>query len=863
MSTEVIINNVYLNCGWVEHRYRLPKAKDWWSDARTGSVLSPEGGILIVRWWEPFVTVELEGETPESQGKPRGEQGTKKIVPITSAADLGALIYKRFGRRANFQQAACFAGAEILPETSLECRFMINTSSEQFRRAAASSEHGNGGGMCIEIEFILVQKRTAGVEQQRTSLHLRLEPVVYPPCYQGVLAVDFGNTETNLASLDAGRPPSTRFISLLPDLQFDREALNLGAHLRGESPVDSLLRIDAVTDCEEPTIKERFSPQELLSQPEAYYYRIGRHTNVGMEEPHGLVANPKRAVVAPRGKVKYTILTRVDEEYPARQVFDRRPDYQLELPGPRPAELFLCRLLEGFRGLHRAWPRRLAMTYPSTYSAGELARFRETVAQAWRLAERFNPQRNFLQQEEVIALVIDEASAAAFYYLSRWVLEGPGGLRSFRWYYPEGFYLLVYDCGGATTDVSLVKAEAPQHDLLRLTVLGRSGLRDFGGDDITVAVFLLLKARLAEKLAERSRERVPRVPNLSATGRGGVDPVTFREFFRNEENLEAWDQLVPTDYHKGASGGSLLARQRLRMLMWQWAEEVKKCVSTGQDPTKGMPAIWARIRESLGDFPRELFDQIRVSPQEINALIEDQVKKSVRLCRNLLESKLAFRLGKPDDVFLVGNGSRYPLVGQTLRQEFLGEPLGEKGAASGMWRFCPSLMGLESSFSEADLKDCVAKGAAMALALRQGSLGLSLEFDTDLCRRLPFSIGWHDAAANTYVPLYHEGERYEELAPKTLNVNVREGSNPPTWIRLSHRWPGGEYEPFLIFEFDEGVEGPVTISFDAETEQFIATVDQTGQQVTGERDIDVDVYRAALQREKIRLSFRSDIRENT
>ncbi len=46
--------------------------------------------------------------------------------------------------------------------------------------------------------------------------------------------------------------------------------------------------------------------------------------------------------------------------------------------------------------------------------------------------------------------------------------------------------MLLYDCGGGTTDIALVRAKVEgDRRTLRITVLRRSGVRTFGGDDIT------------------------------------------------------------------------------------------------------------------------------------------------------------------------------------------------------------------------------------------------------------------------------------------------------------------------------------------------------------------------------------------
>src|SRR5262245_66110816 len=84
--------------------------------------------------------------------------------------------------------------------------------------------------------------------------------------------------------------------------------------------------------------------------------------------------------------------------------------------------------------------------------------------------------------------------------------------------------MLLYDCGGGTTDIALVKAglDPDAVDVLRVTVLARSGLRGFGGDDITRAVCRIFKAKLAQKVAEARgrplKSNWPAPPTASSAG---------------------------------------------------------------------------------------------------------------------------------------------------------------------------------------------------------------------------------------------------------------------------------------------------------------------------------------------------------
>src|SRR5262249_20269387 len=181
------------------------------------------------------------------------------------------------------------------------------------------------------------------------------------------------------------------------------------------------------------------------------------------------------------------------------------------------------------------WPRALAVTYPTTYSPRELEQLHEVVQRSWlRMQSRLQvpvegveeiPDANAelegyvrsLQQQifsrgmgsngyddPVIRLMVDEASAASFFFLYRRIFEEPGGLPRFRFLYPRGLNLLLYDCGGGTADLALVQAgfDPDAVDVLRITVSARSGLRGCGGDDITRATCRILKAKLGLKVAE-------------------------------------------------------------------------------------------------------------------------------------------------------------------------------------------------------------------------------------------------------------------------------------------------------------------------------------------------------------------------
>ena len=111
--------------------------------------------------------------------------------------------------------------------------------------------------------------------------------------------------------------------------------------------------------------------------------------------------------------------------------------------------------------------------------------------------------------KENIPLMIDEASAASIFHVYKdFVKHGQHSSSALS--IPTRFAaMLLYDCGGGTTDIALVKAtgivvpdEESEKDRYRLKidVLGRTGHRTFGGDNMTISVLRLLKARIAESL---------------------------------------------------------------------------------------------------------------------------------------------------------------------------------------------------------------------------------------------------------------------------------------------------------------------------------------------------------------------------
>ena len=841
----VVCSRAYQCVGLVEETFVTPRMEEWWPNGR--SLFATE--LLLVFAWSKEYERYLDL---------RVNLRNRDYIAQNPEEVADALTAHRIPFQYDILLRNKYTALRVSGEDRLSVRFLVDTDAPRLWELADQRLRGQRlqqESKFLEHEIRIYLWKTDGNHELK-RLQLRIGPLVYPELYNGVIAIDLGNTNTCVATLRSDRGPTSRFVDLLPDADYE---MPLAGTPMGpqETPFLSALRIDAVIDINSRPAQEYarqigIQSKDLLGRPDGYWWRIGKWVRPSAEGPGGLLLSPKRSVARRNSGQALRIETGLGHGIPPRCNRNTPRNHVISLPSTTfPAALFLSRLLQIFRAIARAYPTRLVTTYPTTYSSSELALLKKTVAQAWFMAEQRNPNRR-PSEEELIPLLIDEATAAAFFYLARKFLEQPGGLRTFRWLYPEGFHLLVYDCGGATVDIALVRIEAFQDARLRFTVLGRTGIRDFGSDEISVAIFVLLKAKLAALLAQQLSERLPAMPAIRSDS-SDAWALEFRNYWEQyERHLDEW---VPTDFPPGGGGADHNARQWLTLALWEWAEEIKKQLAKNE-PIGNLRACHEDVFQCLQrvpstrarPIPDQLLDQLRHLPitrAEVDALIQPHVNRSVSCCATLLHSKLPDREGHVEDIFLIGNGSLYPLIREKLSESILGVRRDD---------IALSLLDEGQTFRISDLKTAVAKGAALALAMTQGALGITLEFDSELSRRLPYSIAWFDAATNASVTLYAEGTKYEDLSPKEFTISSHSHGQALRTLRLMHCWPGGKYENFLLFNFSQDIVGKVILEYDLQSEQFVAYSEQTGERVVGYREIDPGVYQSPPQRGKIRLA---------
>ncbi len=313
-----------------------------------------------------------------------------------------------------------------------------------------------------------------------------------------------------------------------------------------------------------------------------------------------------------------------------------------------------------FMGLNRAFPVGPRTLQPPEASAQVLRLLRDMLARTlndarYRLDSAiitmpayFNHnqieatrQAGELAGYEVVEL-LHEPTAAAIYY--SWV-ENHG----------DATYL-VYDLGGGTFDVSIIRKRFQDYEVLSV-----SGDPFLGGDDFD----RLLASHLLE----------------SATAWHDADRQEIKPAERI--NLDLATPLGATNFAR----------------LVHVAEGIKIELTERATVERFIPAV---LRDAQG---QEISLSISVERSAFNRLIKDKVDRTIDCCREALaraRDRCGLRLNDVDYIVLVGGSSRVPLVRETVRTAFGNAALPEH------------VRNLDPLLHEPDL--CVAYGAALRAA---------------------------------------------------------------------------------------------------------------------------------------------------
>jgi hypothetical protein len=693
-----------------------------------------------------------------------------------------------------------FVVLEIRAPLRLDMTVEVDTNNPALVRAIDSRTSRDGIGVAgrsarvppvkLRVDVVMLGDNRPSANS-RVEIDLLLMPMRNMPTYDGYAAIDFGNTSTALVLGDTDKRDQ---FDLVP-----ADSLRPGA---SPKPVQTALRI---TSIKTPAASRGFHDYKAIIGARAL-----EDSDTGW-----LVLGAKRLLSDRKAGASREDAVSLDDEI-------------FHIPSEDPAEVYISKIFHGMFFHRQSRPKSLAVTCPTTFTVSEVARLKRTVARAFHRATGGVAQFRSSSIESFVPLVIDEASAAAFYFAYRDFIVGPGQMPAFRYLYPNGLQMLLYDCGGGTTDLALVRIEATTTGAVDIRVLGRAGHRTFGGDFITLQVFRLLKAKIAAL-----KEQIPPLPK--AAGK-------VAEFL--EANKAGIDRAVPTTFDLGQQQNDDAQRRRKTTLfLWRLAESLKIRLSAGGVrevrpdgfQEDGSEIDWLTQVTKLvglpeGMEPSDAAAEISISRGEVDALVDPEIDMTIHYANDLIRSGMEMladewrRTGREaplevpevDRVYMVGNASRYPRI-----HERLGDP--QTGLQV---RFLEERL---ATVRPEDLKNSVAKGAIVALRMRDMDMSVKVSWDADFMLKLPFDLVGESLAQSGDSVLFRQGERYSKQLQTWRDIAPDTRSGQPTTqrIRIDRRWPGeSAAEPYMLFQFEEAVAGRFVIRYDEEREAFVMHPDR-------------------------------------
>jgi molecular chaperone DnaK (HSP70) len=255
------------------------------------------------------------------------------------------------------------------------------------------------------------------------------------------------------------------------------------------------------------------------------------------------------------------------------------------------------------------------------------------------------------------------------------------------------YHLMVFDFGGGTTDITLLRVRneyLPDKELMMVTpeVLGATGDRWFGGEDVTDIVMNVVLSRCESLLRERNPDALNVVVPFNAEN--FTDPRRKRLAQTNRAFLRFWSEAAKIaistygDEHQEAlrrngfiDGNNILSRL---------PDSFQLAVIVDND---------VRLTETF------FHDEVVPQQSEIDAQLRPRLEKLGLMMRRLIKNA---DVEEPDIVMLSGKSSALPIVNEVMAEYFpnaqIERPL--------------------------DLKECVVRGACQ---LANTELRVEVDFD--------------------------------------------------------------------------------------------------------------------------------------
>lgn len=419
---------------------------------------------------------------------------------------------------------------------------------------------------------------------------------------------------------------------------------------------------------------------------------------------------------------------------------------------------------------------KLVATYPTTFTTTQLDALVRVLGQL-----------GFKQEDDTLCLAYDEANAATLAYFYEELRNNP--IHTLRAIFTPPSYILTFDFGGGTLDITVIQLdiheEGARHEV-HTEILGVAGTKHFGGDNISLEVFRLLKAKLALFIAEAGVEPGD-VDDVDAY-RGALEALrgeaeAIRAALSAGQDLNKnWQDIIndvlPTRYDPTTEGDSRPRRHFFEV--WDAADGLKKQLGTpdanGDYPEAVTLAVpLPHIQEYSGlDFSQ--VDEITISAKELEPQLEPILREVLAKAQRLIPPNQPLGLA-----ILSGNSSRLPIVNRLARE---------------------ILKPLHVHFDPKGCKIAVAKGACFARRNELAPARIKYRLG-NLLTRLPYELCCKVEGA----PLEPFYERGTDLPTKLPYV-----FEPPSEVKLLHvfsRLSANDDQPEEIgyFDFTQPAEG--------------------------------------------------------
>lgn len=570
-------------------------------------------------------------------------------------------------------------------EVSAQWIEVVSEREMPFTLAGQKIEEGEAGAQDAEGVWVLVDSSdlSEGRHEAEISVQTDGEPitlavrlqVVEPEPYREYLGIDFGTTNSVMAFSAAGPQQSIDLV----------EVVDQGSTSQKDPLVPSLL----------------------------VFHAAGRWHEIGRKARAEINAAAERSVRS----IKRVLGSNSEHEF-----FERK--YK-----PEEIVALIVRRLVQMAELHAyrehgryVRVRRAIVTAPVNFFGPQVHGLLRACQLAGLEVEGLTPDGNLASDEPVgtHGMVVSEPAAAALFYLSSLGAQKGEVQEKLRTGLDraEGLRLLIYDHGGGTLDVALVKLRRRDDGTSEMAILSSLGNDHVGGDSFDL--------RLMERLVERCQAEHQAFDDALI-----LSSFQALEKRRKEESwsTQAWTQvLTARDEWKDAAEHAKIALSA--------NDEARVHIAARhilQSHEKGRGKFSSSDRAFRTDFDREDFEGAVGDLLEEAGHLVDAVLADAKVSRQDV-----------DFVFHTGRQSLTPIVRARIDE------------------LMPDTTA--SVLHEESLKICVAKGAAVHARMLSEPGGIEV---VDAGRRLPFSYGFQ--MSDTF------GQRiFREVIPRGAEYPVSE-----------------------------------------------------------------------------------------